>query len=455
MVTESYGENQPAQTPMAERMQALLSRAVEDQISEQRQLTSALAELRGLVGRLSDEASKPGTAPDPRLDQVLSDVSGVERSLRTGLQALGEGLAGLTAAVQARPAEAAEVVSRIDEVRENLRGHAVVLQALRAGLDALPSFPDEIAALRQQVEGLGSRLDAFGELNETLSTTAGRLTALDDLVAEVGASRAATERVAGRAEWLAGRDDVDELRRALLERLEQVRAEQAAHVAGRFEGLARADAVADLADRLDELVRRPAGVDQERLTAIESRLDALSSRVEQLLEWLEDDPRMERVERSMESTRIAAEEAVSASGRLHSELTVIGESVSGVDTADELKALREELADLRAAVTAPADTSESEALRALVAETERRLAAHVDEAVLALAEVMLRRRPVVRPVAEPAPAPEPPAPEPVVTRAAAPQPAPEQEQEPAAAEVPYAAPEPEPRKRRPWWKPGD
>lgn len=37
--------------PVAERMQALLSRAVEDQISEQRTVANALADVRGQIGR--------------------------------------------------------------------------------------------------------------------------------------------------------------------------------------------------------------------------------------------------------------------------------------------------------------------------------------------------------------------------------------------------------------------
>ena len=44
----------PASGPVSDRMQALLSRAVEEQVSEQRAVSTVLGELRGQVAALAE-----------------------------------------------------------------------------------------------------------------------------------------------------------------------------------------------------------------------------------------------------------------------------------------------------------------------------------------------------------------------------------------------------------------
>lgn len=58
---------------------------------------------------------------------------------------------------------------------------------------------------------------------------------------------------------------------------------------------------------------------------------------------------------------------------------------------DELAGLREDVVDLGGRVTA-VQTGLTQEVRAASAESERRLGTHIDEAVLALAEALLRRR---------------------------------------------------------------
>ena len=63
-------------TAMSERMRDLLSRAAEEQLSEQRQVSSVLAELRGLVADLDDRLrqleSRSGQLADQVADIVLA-----------------------------------------------------------------------------------------------------------------------------------------------------------------------------------------------------------------------------------------------------------------------------------------------------------------------------------------------------------------------------------------------
>src|SRR5687768_2962529 len=88
----------PGSGPVAERMQALLSRAVEDQASEARQVTTVLAELRQLVAGLSEQLR--GTASAARVEEVGGDVAALSTTLRTSTSGLGERLDALSRRVE-------------------------------------------------------------------------------------------------------------------------------------------------------------------------------------------------------------------------------------------------------------------------------------------------------------------------------------------------------------------
>lgn len=97
-------------TPMSERMQALLSRAVEDQLSEQRQLAGALAEVRGQLARIAAEMEtiRGETGPAPDVEHAVAAVSA---EVRAAVRLLGERLDGVDAAL-ARLAERVEALDR-------------------------------------------------------------------------------------------------------------------------------------------------------------------------------------------------------------------------------------------------------------------------------------------------------------------------------------------------------
>ena len=71
----------PAGGPVSERMQALLSRAVEEQVSEQRAVSTVLVELRGQVAGLSERAQL--TASNAAVERLGDVVGTVVADLRT------------------------------------------------------------------------------------------------------------------------------------------------------------------------------------------------------------------------------------------------------------------------------------------------------------------------------------------------------------------------------------
>src|SRR5256885_16329246 len=83
MTVESGGPG----TPMSERMQSLLSRAAEDQLTEQRQIAGVLTDLRAQVQRIQTdlaalrEQSPGGGSSDAALSAVSADVREAGRLL--------------------------------------------------------------------------------------------------------------------------------------------------------------------------------------------------------------------------------------------------------------------------------------------------------------------------------------------------------------------------------------
>src|SRR6059058_5953885 len=94
-------------TPMSERMQSLLSRAVEDQLSEQRQIAGVLTDLRAQLQRITNdiaalrEESHGGGSSDAALSTVSADV-------REAVRLLGERMDAVARLVQQRGNDLAE-----------------------------------------------------------------------------------------------------------------------------------------------------------------------------------------------------------------------------------------------------------------------------------------------------------------------------------------------------------
>src|SRR4051794_5011958 len=108
---------------MSERMQSLLSRAVEDQLSEQRQLAGALTELRQQLGQLSSQLAgmqSGGASAGPAVDQALG---GLAADLREAVRLLAERIDGIGRLVQQRGHDLAEQRTVMEELRAAVHGH--------------------------------------------------------------------------------------------------------------------------------------------------------------------------------------------------------------------------------------------------------------------------------------------------------------------------------------------
>ena len=323
--------------PMSERMQALLSRAAEEQLIEQRQVSAVLGELRGLITGLAEQLR--GTASSARLESVGGDVTSLSAELRSSTTALGERVDALGA-----------LRSEISALHDQLDPLAEV----RTTLVELSARTGELEAVRPELAALGNRLQGLATL------------AANDMVkARDGLQDLMTERL-DRLEALASRPALTQ------EGLEAALAPLLAHVATG-----------------PQVVERLGSLDG-RLTALEDRLGALAGAAD-LTELraevqavrggivsLQEDTSLPSLVLGVAGLREDVEEVSARLADLH------------VPTAEAVAvAVEQQVVD-------PLVDGLTERVRAATVESERRLSAHVDEAVLVLAEALLRRRRVMR-----------------------------------------------------------
>src|SRR4051812_11776699 len=189
---------------MSERMQSLLSRAVEDQLSEQRQLAGALTEVRAqLAGLGSQLEGIQGGSDGPAIKQALGAVAA---DVREAVRLLGERLDGVGRLVQQRGHDLAEQRVAIAELKTAVDGHTDALGGMTGGLAALPAFGERIDALHSGLGGLADRLRGLEELGAAVSGLQQRADSLDAGLREL---RQAFSGVAARAAQLPGRDDLE------------------------------------------------------------------------------------------------------------------------------------------------------------------------------------------------------------------------------------------------------
>src|SRR3954447_6088372 len=126
-------------TPMSERMQALLSRAVEDQISEQRQVAGAMNEVRSHLTHLSDELQQlRATAGGAADEEMQRQVAGVAADGREAIRVLGDRLDGVAALVQQRGSDLAEIRHVIDsELRPRVDSVDAAMRDLRSAFTGI------------------------------------------------------------------------------------------------------------------------------------------------------------------------------------------------------------------------------------------------------------------------------------------------------------------------------
>lgn len=103
---------------VAERMQALLSRAVEDQVSEQRAASAVLTDVRGQLLALSDGVRL--AASEASVERLVDSVDTVLADLRAATVLLDQRLATLTERSDALVARFGAVEERLGHVERRL-----------------------------------------------------------------------------------------------------------------------------------------------------------------------------------------------------------------------------------------------------------------------------------------------------------------------------------------------
>ncbi len=445
----------PAEGPVSARMQELLSRAVEEQVSEQRQVAEALAELRSTVTALED--SVRGAASNDAVERLDSTMSTVVADLRTATTLLSQRLDTLGQRVESIVADTSapleQTAVRLGALASEVSAQGSSVERLRAVLELMGSFPEALSALQRDVAGLHDRLSPLADVQSgvsdlsartaaTLNALVPQLESLQEKVAALGAVpgpdrlrdavvdalgtrldrvQQAAERPAVGPEVL--RSGLGDLRAGLtaavgeateplttgllglearLDRLESrlgVLDDLAA--AGREE----ASAVGDVQERLDRVV----GL-QGQLETVSAELAALRAAVSRdpvqpALQELSADLAALATRVAQQGPPAVEDVAAQVSQRVADRLVeVLAPRISDVVLTRVSAALVTQLGE----ALAPRLRAETEGvLRALSSESEKRILVHVDEAVLTLAEALLRRKGVRRAVPVEVPA-EPP-----------------------------------------------
>lgn len=447
--------------PVAERMQALLSRAVEEQVSEQRQVSAVLGDLRMQIAGLADQLR--GTASGDRVEQLAGDLASLTTELRRYSSVVGERLDAVLRRVDAQAASAAEAAAagsagteslavRLGALGADVASQGAALERVTTALEALGAFPAALSAVQGELAGLHDRLAPLGEVRSAVADLGARTAGVEALRPELGA-------VADKVAALSTSADITRMRDSLvvalgdrLERLEQQTSRPVLEH-GDIEGLLapvheRLDSLAaggPVVDRLGDLEQRLAGMDQ-RLEEVGGHLGPIreaaggvpgvatdvalvASRLDQLnllrddvaslgsgLAQLRDDSTAPNLLVGVTSLR---QEVEDLAGRVDALQVPSADAVAGAVSGkvgdrivDALAPRVAEVVLTRVAavlvdqvattVTASVQNGLTERVRAATAESERRMSAHVDEAILALAEALLRRRRPARPAALPA-----------------------------------------------------
>jgi ABC-type transporter Mla subunit MlaD len=380
-------------SPMSERMQALLSRAVEDQLSEQRQLAGAIGEFRSQVGRLAQEMEQIRSAPSEATASLEASVAAVAGEVREAVRLLGERLDAVSGLVRQRGQDLSELRSVVGDVQGSVANHAAALGGVAGGLAALPSFGDRIGALQDTVAGLHDRLRGLEEMTGAVAAVQQRVDGIDTAVREL---RGAFAGIAARVADLPARGDVDAIVARAAEPLRGVD-DRLGGVDDRLGGvddrLGRLEAaLPSLLERLDALAKGSGG-HAEQLSGMQAQLDEVigATRVDD-----SDLPeRLAAVETSIATVRDRVDEMVhtpSRDPRVDELMGSVDELHEGLFGDDGLAAQLRTYAEAPPPATADSDERVAAAVQEAVADSERRLAEHIDEAVLALAEALLRRK---------------------------------------------------------------
>lgn len=365
--------------PMADRMQSLLSQAVEDQRSEQRQLAVALTEVRGQLARIGTEIEAMRAAPagggsgSGSSDEAIAMVS---RDIREAVRMLAERLDAVGRSVQERGADLAEMKVAVQDLHSAVRGHTNALAGVNQALAAVPAVGERVGGLQDNLVALHDRLAGLEEVTAAVDRLGVRIESADQDLREL---RSAFSGMAARMAELPSRSDLGAASAASGESLETIASRLARVESAIPELLSRIDAVRD------HVTTRPAGEPAEgdqrgpapaagASDEVVSRLDAVESALVVLTEQLTAEPEQPDESGEYDEADPVAEQ--------------LAELIEGLFGEDGLVARLDGSSIDEGAL----DERISETVQAAVGESERRLTSHMDEAVLALAEALFRTK---------------------------------------------------------------
>jgi hypothetical protein len=172
---------------MSERMQSLLSRAVDDQQSEQRSLAATLADVQAQIERLAQDVAVSREHPSESSDAAITALS-VE--LREVMHRTGERLDMVARMVAQRGEDIGALQSSLSVLGEQLRAQNETVTSLAGSVDGIGQHVNGIATyLGDKARDDGSRMVS---LEHRLVTLQNDMTAVGGHVA--GLTESATRR---------------------------------------------------------------------------------------------------------------------------------------------------------------------------------------------------------------------------------------------------------------------
>lgn len=141
---DNPGLSSPEGTDVGERMQQLLSQAVDEQVNEQRQLQALLVEVRGALGNIQDEVR----AASP--DSLRTELSEHVRDTGSQLTVLDERLQAMLGAVETSAQVLQGISDRLERIADLVRDEA----ASTARAEPVAEVRQEVADLRQRIDGI-------------------------------------------------------------------------------------------------------------------------------------------------------------------------------------------------------------------------------------------------------------------------------------------------------------
>src|SRR5438067_2196558 len=195
--------------PMADRMQSLLSQAVEDQRAEQRQLAVALMDVRGQLGRVVTELEALRTAPAGEGGGgggggAQEAVATISRDLREAVRMLAERLDAVGRSVQERGVDLAEIKVAVADLHSAVRGHTNALAGVNQALAAVPAVGERVGGLQDNLVSLHDRLVGLEEVVAAVDRLGLRIESADQDLREL---RSAFTGMASRMAELPSRSD--------------------------------------------------------------------------------------------------------------------------------------------------------------------------------------------------------------------------------------------------------